>query len=213
MKKLPAIVEDQGKSTTNPATATQKTDDMRIAWRYNNLEKINSEQGATNTADGKMGYFFDLSQSIDSDALSNIDSVLFGDDQLVKGVEENTNPLFTNQIYVNLLTKLKAQLDSDAFKLSSKSTESTEKDGPKKLLRVCLKSLCSPLWYENNHVEDICLFFTILKSLIRNTLSVCFITIPAHLLKHVRELNFFFVLIEATLKTFVCFLFSVLIGW
>lgn len=190
---MPAIVEDQSKNVTNPTVPNSRTDEMRIAWRYNNLEKVNSEQGGGNEFDSKTGYFFDLSQQIDKNAVDRIDSILFGDTELVENNEENTNTLFSNQIYVNLVNKLKAKLGSDAFKLNSTASESTEKDvkgeNNKHLLRVCLKSLCSPLWYDNNNVADICLFLTILKSFIRNTLSVCCITIPTHLLKHVSKRN------------------------
>lgn len=190
MQKLPAIVEDKGKSTTNLSVSNQTSDEMRIAWRYNNLEKINSEQGGEGSDDGKIGYLFDVSQQIDKDILNTVDSTLFDDNELIDSIEENSNSVFRNQLYVSLVDKLKAKLNSEQFKSNNGNpSDSKESQNTKNILRVCLKSFCSPLWYDENYVNDVCLFLTVLKSLMRQSLSVCCITIPAHLLKNVGEHN------------------------
>lgn len=57
-------------SPSAPLSNSNLNDEMRIAWRYNNLDKIDSEQGGTSQTDAKNSYTFDLSQSIDDGALN-----------------------------------------------------------------------------------------------------------------------------------------------
>ncbi|EDS43253.1 pax neighbor protein [Culex quinquefasciatus] len=52
------------------------------------------------------------------------------------------------------------------------------------LLRICLNSVGSPLWYDQNFPQDLIRFLTILKAIVRNTLSCCLVTLPTHLFQH-----------------------------
>lgn len=158
---------------------------MRIAWRYNNLDKVDSEQGGSNQKDGKNAYTFDLSQSIEDDALDSIDVTLFGrgDDK----IHSNENSVFSNPAYVSLLQKLQQILSKPEFEGTSSSGQvpAMTTMAKKNLLRICIESFGSPLWYDEHFAEDICLFLTILKAAVRTTLSVCCITIPSHLFKYI----------------------------
>lgn len=49
------------------------------------------------------------------------------------------------------------------------------------LLRICITSLGSPQWYDENFGKDLLKFLTILRALIRSKVAVCFITMPMHL--------------------------------
>lgn len=164
----------------------QLNSDMRIAWRYNNLEKIDSEQGNGNQADGKNNYYyFDLSQQIAQETLEKLDVTTFTDD--VSTVHTNgDNQLFTNQIFVSLLTSLKSKIADESFK-----SDTFIASDNKNLLRVAIQSLGSPLWWNENFSADLCLFLTLLKSLVRHSLSVCCITVPTHLFKHFVSLMHF----------------------
>lgn len=165
-------------SGTSPKSSTplQPNNDMRIAWRYNNLEKIDSEQGSGHQADGKNNYYFDLSQQIAQETLDKVDVTTFTDDAPCK---DGDNQLFSNRVFVSLLTSLKNKLEDDKFRPDA-NTPNIDKN----LLRVAIQSLGSPLWWNEQFSSDLCLFLTLLKSLIRHSLSVCCITVPSHLFKH-----------------------------
>lgn len=56
------------------------------------------------------------------------------------------------------------------------------------LLRVCINSLGSPLWYSETISEDLLRFLVQLKSIVRYSANVvCFITMPLHLIKLVDD--------------------------
>ncbi|XP_034107488.1 elongator complex protein 4 [Drosophila nasuta] len=81
---------------------------------------------------------------------------------------------FYNPRYGRLLNKLK-QLLQDEGCVSGMS-------GQKNLYRICLTSLGSPLWYDDNFASDLLKFLTVLRACVRNCTSVCFITMPMHLI-------------------------------
>lgn len=182
------VPEKTSQSTTTTVTPSQsapganQNDEMRIAWRYNNLDKVDAEQGGSNQ---KNSYTFDLSQSIEDGALDSLDITLFGKDNVDDGHSE-TSSIFHNPAYGSLIQKLQEKLSDSAFEavgggqMSSSSTTST-----KNLLRICIESFGSPLWYTEHFTDDICLFLTILKAAVRVSLSVCCITVPTHLFKYI----------------------------
>lgn len=176
------VPEKQTSSTSsappNPATSLNANDEMRIAWRYNNLDRVDSEQGGASQKDGKNSYTFDLSQSVEDGALKSLDITLFGKDEST--LHTNANANFHNPAYVSLIQKLQQKMRESAFD-SSGQTATTKKN----LLRVCIESLGSPLWYNDHFPDDFCLFLTILKAAVRVSLSVCCITAPAHLFKYI----------------------------
>lgn len=155
---------------------------MRIAWRYNDLAKVDSEQGGGNQIDGKNAYHFDLAQNIDSDTLAKLNLTTFAG--LDKAPIENS--IFSNPLYASLLTALQLKLSEDSFQTAnatSASDESVQTNG-KNLLRICIQSLGSPLWYSENFSANICLFLTLLKALVRHSLAICCLTVPTHLFQH-----------------------------
>lgn len=168
-----------------PLPNAAQNDEMRIAWRYNNLDKVNAEQGGGNQ---KNSYTFDLSQSINDGALDSLDITLFGraNDAEAHSTEHS---IFHNPAYVSLLQKLQQKLSNATFEAaggqSSTSSLSSATPTAKNLLRICIESLGSPLWYGEHFTEDLCLFLTILKAAVRVSLSVCCITVPTHLFKYI----------------------------
>lgn len=152
--------------------AKKSNDEMRIAWRYNDLEKVDSEQGKNQS-----NYYFDMSQSIAPEKLSKLDVTTFSEDDTLKNSSTvDANGRFTNSIYPRLLNALKQKLNEEKFRPNT--------TGNKNLLRVSLQSFASPLWWHENFSDDLCLFLLLLKALIRNSLAVCCITIPTHLFKY-----------------------------
>lgn len=154
----------------NYSQADQADEDgLKIAWRYNALPKIDAEQKISN-----QGHCFDLTKLITPESLNELQITIF-DSSLDTSV---CSPIFTNKHFGQLLNSIKSAIASQE---------------QKNLLRISINSMGSPLWYDSNFSKDICLFLTILKAIVRNSLAVCFVTIPAHLLKHyVRDKLLFF---------------------
>lgn len=157
---------------------------MRIAWRYNNLDKVDSEQGSQK--DGRNSYTFDLSQSIDGNALKSLEVTLLGKDNGVQSPNA-ADSIFHNPAYVSVIKKLNEKLSEPAFDASGNQTSNDRKN----LLRICIESFGSPLWYGDHCSDDICLFLTILKAAVRTSLSVCCISAPTHLFKFIVSARFY----------------------
>lgn len=147
---------------------------MRIAWRYNNLNKVDSEQGKKSQ---RNAYVFDLTQSIDEHAAKKLDVTIFGSNTHSTKV----GTIFRNPAYSELLEKLKNRTVNDEAFHAIGPQSATKKN----LLRICIESLASPLWYDENFIGDLFLFLTILKANVRSSLSVCCITMPVHLLNQI----------------------------
>lgn len=174
------VAEKQASSSlnaSNPIANANASDDMRIAWRYNNLDKVDSEQGSGSQKDGNNSYTFDLSQSIDVETQQSLQVTLFGKDE---AKYSNENSIFHNSSYVTVLQKLHEKMSESAFDAANQTTADK-----KNLLRICIESFGSPLWYDAHFSDDICLFLTILKAAIRTSLSICCITVPSHLFKFI----------------------------
>lgn len=181
------MVPEKSTSVSSSSTAVPNSsvnDEMRIAWRYNNLNKVDSEQGGTSQTDARNSYTFDLSQSIDDGALNALDITLFGND------ESNHHPdvktIFHNPTYVSLIQNLRDKMQDSPFGVGSQTAAiSTATTSKKNLLRICLESFGSPLWYDEHFARDFCLFLSVLKAAVRVSLSVCCITAPAYLFKYI----------------------------
>lgn len=165
-------------SIANPTHSINQNNEMRIAWRYNNLEKIDSEQGGASQKDGNNSYTFDLSQSMANDTLHSLDVTLFGKNDAT--MCSNDRSTFHNPDYVSLIQKLQEKMTESTFNGSGQITSSKQN-----LLRICIESFGSPLWYDEHFTKDFCLFLTILKAAMRQSLSVCCITAPTHLFKFI----------------------------
>ncbi|KAM7345242.1 elongator complex protein 4 isoform 1-T6 [Cochliomyia hominivorax] len=82
--------------------------------------------------------------------------------------------LFTNTKYFRLLKEIHNLLSDDKFHSGGFLVK-------RSLCRICITSLGSPQWYDDNFGEDLLRFLTILRAAIRSSVSVCFITMPMHL--------------------------------
>ncbi|XP_017082471.2 LOW QUALITY PROTEIN: putative elongator complex protein 4 [Drosophila eugracilis] len=88
------------------------------------------------------------------------------------GSQESQSQVFHNARYGGLLNDIQQLLRDESFVAGTK----------KNLCRVCLTSLGSPLWYDDNFGEDLIKFLTLLMASVRNCNSVCLITMPMHLI-------------------------------
>lgn len=129
------------------------TEDMRIAFRYNQLPKVESEIPPSTTS----SVSYDLSTAVAEKDLSALDITC----------HENCETL------IDSLRKVAQQ------EVYSKSDSPNEKN----LLRVCINSFGSPLWYsDTNFGRSLLTMLMHIKAIVRNIHGVCFITIPGHLL-------------------------------
>ncbi|CAO1381429.1 unnamed protein product [Diamesa serratosioi] len=140
------------------ATNDTSNNDLRIAFRYQGLAKIDSVQKGI-----KAGLNYDLSKKYEKDQFENIQNVTylsFDDFQQLR--------LENNQSAFDVLL-------SHILKLASQNSDN--------LLRICLSSIGSPLWYSDTFSKDFLRFLVQLKAIVRyNENVVCFLSIPLHLI-------------------------------
>lgn len=166
------IVEEVKAQPVLPASEPSD-ENMRIAWRYNSLEKVDSTQGSNVTT-----HNFDLSQRIDADTLSPLSIDYFHSEQIANTHHDSDK--FGKKAYVDLLHSLSAKLANSSF-TTTPGDDETKSTASKNVMRIMLRALASPLWWSNNYCNDLCLFLIALRALVRNSLSVCMVTIPTHL--------------------------------
>lgn len=173
VEKLPQPVETNAASESN---AGQEPETMRIAFRYNQLAPVDSEQKSSTP----LGHYFDLTKTIPATALLTQDITYWdGDDQSDSG---GTIGSFNNPHYASLLSCIHRKASEQQF-------NSTSDESRKSVLRICLNSIGSPAWYDRNFAEDFLRFIALLKAIVRSTLSVCLITVPLHLFHHLDDLH------------------------
>lgn len=141
-------------------------EDMKIAWRYNSLPKVNSVEETSSS----QGNFFDLTTTIDAKSLETLSVSLWsGTGELLEK---------SNAIVKNL--KLRDCLNHIYLEAQKYRSENSNN-----LLRIALSSIGSPYWYEDGFLKDFYKFLTLLKAILRHTSTVCLLTVPTHLLCHI----------------------------
>lgn len=171
LQKLPKAVEEKPNATKS---STQTPEDMRIAFRYNQLAPVDSEQKSSTT----LGHYFDLTKAMGSTVLESQDITQWHGANSEK--EELNFTGFRNPHYASLLTCIHQKASEQLF-------NSSTDEGSKNLLRICLNSIGSPVWYDETFSQDLLRFLGILKAIVRNTLSVCLISMPYHLFHHLDD--------------------------
>lgn len=140
----------------------EPTDDsLRIAFRYQALPKLDSIQRTS--SQNQMSY--DLTKKYDLEKIERSESIKyfsFNDYQARKG-------------------------DKTAYDIIIEDLQSLAKNANENLLRVCISSLGSPLWYTESFSTDILKFLVQLKSITRYHNIVCFLTMPLHLISIVDD--------------------------
>lgn len=131
-------------------------DNLRIAFRYQALPKLDSTQRAGSQS--QMSY--DLTKKYDSvkiEGCSNVKYFSFSNFQSMRS-------------------------DKNVFDTIIEDLQQLTQSNKDNLLRVCINSLGSPLWYSENFSSDILKFLVQLKSIARYNNVVCFLTMPLHLI-------------------------------
>ncbi|XP_028177410.1 elongator complex protein 4-like [Ostrinia furnacalis] len=149
---------------------TERTDKMKIAWRYEALNQVESSFGSTTN----FGHHFDLSKHIEEDIVKS-SQISYN---YLENSEQNVNG-FRNGLYFKLLQNIKEAIKD--YKSNGKAD--------KNILRISIQSLGSPIWMamdceEDSHErygKDLIKFMYCLRVLLRDTSAVAFLTIPSHL--------------------------------
>lgn len=151
MKDIPMANETQKETKDESAAASN---DLRIAFRYQDLPKIDSVQrgGSQNSV------AYDLTKKYEKETIERYDKIkYFSFTDQEKRNDRNTFDNIINDLEEVLSTK-------------------------PELLRVCISSLGSPLWQNDTFSTDIISFLSRLKSLTRYNNVVCYLTMPLHLI-------------------------------
>ncbi|XP_055597332.1 elongator complex protein 4 isoform X2 [Uranotaenia lowii] len=170
MKKLPTPVDPSEQE--KPTKDKQTPEEMRIAFRYNNLSMVDLEQKPST----QLGHFFDLSKQISESELKKADMAIWDGRQTT--ISDGRN--FSND-------KFQSLLDSILEKAKPFHVDNKAEGKERNLLRICLNSIGSPLWYDTNFAQDLLRFLTLLKAIVRQHLCTCLITLPTHLFQHLDQ--------------------------
>lgn len=137
-------------------------EDMKIAWRYNSLPKVNSVE----EANAIQGHFFDLTTTIESNVLESLSITCWSDTETIS------------------TTKLKNKMLNSCLESINMVAQNYKPEASKNLLRITLNSIGSPYWYQDEFLNSFYKFLTHLKAIVRHTSAICLITVPMHLLNH-----------------------------
>ncbi|XP_053139032.1 elongator complex protein 4 isoform X2 [Hemicordylus capensis] len=153
---------------------------MKIAWRYQNIPKIEVTQKACS----KFGHYFDLSKTMAPELIQNIKwhgFFLHEETTLCPSIK-SCNMAYG---YTRLLHSIQTVISQEGF------------DGfiPQKkqrnVLRIGIQNLGSVLWGDDicctedpQNIHSLTKFLYALRGLLRTSLSACIITIPAHLIQN-----------------------------
>ncbi|XP_051632778.1 elongator complex protein 4 isoform X4 [Manacus candei] len=184
LKELPAPLLDDtcGKELGDEAAAVKSEDvqdSMKIAWRYQNLPKME----ASPTPYTKFGHYYDISKKMSPELIQSIKWHSF-----YLHEEPSSPPKMKtcnmNGAYVRLLQSLQRIISQGGFDGSDPQKKQ------KNVLRIGIQGLGSPLWGDDiccsdtpEDVHSLTKFLYVLRGLLRKSLSACIITVPAHLIQ------------------------------
>lgn len=156
MKDIPMPHETHQKEVPKESTASN---DLRIAFRYQDLPKIDSVQRGHQSS-----VTYDLNQKYDKEVIDRYENISY----------------FSFKLHQQ--ERLKSHFDcilDDLKKLV--------KEDSNNLLRICISSVGSPLWYTENFGTELLKFLVQLKSIIRYSNAVCLMTMPLHLISQIDD--------------------------
>lgn len=154
MKDIPMPHENQ-----RQAQAETSSNDLRIAFRYQDLPKIDSVQRGH-----QIGVTYDLNKKYPKDVVESYGNVKF----------------FT-------FKDLQQQYPKSAFECVIEDLHKVVKENSSNLLRICINSIGSPLWYSEDFSVQLLKFLAQLKSITRYYNVVCYMTMPLHLINQIDE--------------------------
>lgn len=160
---LPAIEETQSCSTKK--IESFKNDEMKIAWRYQNMKIYDSSNESS-----VFGHYYDLTKKMSKETLESANIETWNGDNI-----KCQNVTFDNEAYMDLLLNVDKTITSGQFSVA-------QAPRTRNILRIGIQSLGSRLWLSNsekNFQKDLLKFLYMFRALLRESFAVAIITIPA----------------------------------
>uniref|UniRef100_UPI00398F4833 elongator complex protein 4 isoform X2 n=1 Tax=Pristiophorus japonicus TaxID=55135 RepID=UPI00398F4833 len=176
-----AIRETESNSggINNSTTASQNS--MIIAWRYQNLPKVQTAL----TSSSRFGHYYDLSKTMSTELQHSVKCHSFFLPDEVPLDLAATESGKMNFGYIKLLRSIQRVIREEGFDGVCPQTKQ------RNILRIGIHSLGSLLWGEDiglsenpEHAYSLTKFLYALRGLLRTSLSACIITVPAYLIQN-----------------------------
>nr|XP_021135481.1 elongator complex protein 4 isoform X2 [Columba livia] len=185
LKELPApLLGDTYRNELREETTAVKSEEfqdaMKIAWRYQNLPKIETSP----TTSTKFGHYYDVSKRMSPELFQSVKQHRFYlPEELSSQPEMKTWNM--NSAYARLLQSIQRIIYQEGFDGSDPQKKQ------KTILRIGIQSLGSMMWGDDicssdtpEDVHSLTKFLYVLRGLLRKSLSACIITVPAHLIQN-----------------------------
>ncbi|XP_044871973.1 elongator complex protein 4 isoform X3 [Mauremys mutica] len=186
LKELPApLFDDVHKKQVDEKETAIKSkqesqESMKIAWRYQNLPRIEVSPAAS----ARFGHYYDGSKTVSPELLQSTKWHRFFLPE-EKSLHPEIKTCNMTCGYTRLLQSIQRIIYQEGFDGSYPQKKQ------KNILRIGIQSLGSVLWGDDiccaDNPEDIyslTKFLYVLRGLLRMSLSACIITVPAHLIQN-----------------------------
>lgn len=158
---LPAVEEETQKPVQNPL----KDEEMKIAWRYQNMKIFDSGPKESSV----FGHYYDLTKRMSKDSLDKANLELWDGEDI-----KCQHSIFENSCYMDLLLRVEKAITGGQFLVSQTPDK-------RNILRIAIQSLGSRLWLsdsEDKTQKDLLKFLYMLRALLRESFTVAMITVP-----------------------------------
>ncbi|ORX67481.1 PAXNEB-domain-containing protein [Linderina pennispora] len=155
------------------ARRDKKDPDLKIAWRYQNLPRVDKEMENTQGTAGEMAFCerFDLSTRIPREALERAKIDLIDGDKIA---EMSQGDRYRGDMYKCVLDEIARIIDDGGFSSLQQPPAGHERN----ILRLELRSLGSAFWRGDTSILQ---FLHALRGLLRYSYVACVISLPVHL--------------------------------
>uniref|UniRef100_A0A672FKW5 Elongator complex protein 4 n=1 Tax=Salarias fasciatus TaxID=181472 RepID=A0A672FKW5_SALFA len=171
---IPKVVEQP----RLPCEPQDRLDAMKIAWRYQNLPKVQSALASSS----RFGHYYDVSKTMEPEIRQAAKCHRFYLPDHPTQSSNTHSPMLES--YSALLKSLEEVIHREGFDVVAPMPKS------RNILRVGLHSLGSALWGDDlschdnpRHRHALTTFLYGLRALLRSSLSVAVVTVPSHLIQ------------------------------
>ncbi|NXP50940.1 ELP4 protein, partial [Heliornis fulica] len=184
LKELPApLLDDSHKKELGEEATVVKPEDiqdsMKIAWRYQNLPKMETSP----TTSTKFGHYYDVSKTMSPELFQPIKWHSFYLPEEFSSPKKKAH--YMNSAYTRLLESIQRIISQEGFDCSDAQKKQ------KNILRIGIQNLGSMLWGDDicssdtpEDIHSLTKFLYVLRGLLRKSLSACIITVPTHLIQN-----------------------------
>uniref|UniRef100_A0AAQ4S0L9 Elongator complex protein 4 n=1 Tax=Gasterosteus aculeatus aculeatus TaxID=481459 RepID=A0AAQ4S0L9_GASAC len=184
LQELPAPILDDvaiHKPVEQPRLSCEPQDSldaMKIAWRYQNLPKVQSALASSS----RFGHYYDVSKTMEPEIRQAAKCHRF----YLTEHPTQSPPTHSTMLesYSALLKSLQEVINSEGFDVAAPMSKS------RNILRIGLPSLGSALWGDDLSCHDnprnghaLATFFYGLRAMLRSSLAVAVVTVPSHLIQ------------------------------